>query len=239
MTFEVPASKASIKQNQFEFKVPGERKARTLPLMKFLPLGLRSKMATAARPIAAAQDAGREPSPAELEQLGTLQLELLEKYSPGVTDSLDSEQLGALLKAWQEASGVTVGGICSLAVLLEDHGEAIEYDLLVMGRRLEDLGTPALSWRDLLVIVRQAGPSSALVRALQPELAAWASGQVLADLAATMVDLLAAANWQRQGKKSAPKPKRVKRPGQDTGEKKFGRAPIPVKDFDDWWNNTK
>ncbi|WPM94340.1 tail assembly chaperone [Arthrobacter phage Cupello] len=106
-----------------------------------------------------------------------------------------------------------------------------------MGRSLEDLGTPALSWRDLFVIVRQAPATSALARAVTPELAAWASGQVLADLAANMVDLLAAGNWQRQGKKSAPRPKRVKRPGVDNGEKKFGRAPIPVKDFDDWWNN--
>ena len=129
------------------------------------------------------------------------------------------------------------GGICGLALLLEEHGEAVEYDLLVMGRSLDDLGTPALTWRDLFVIVRQAPPTSALARALEPDLAAWASGQVLADLTATVADLLAAGNWQRQGKKSAPRPKRIKRPGQDNGEKKFGRAPIPVKDFDDWWNN--
>lgn len=109
MTFEVPASKASFKQNQFEFKVPGERKGRTLPLLKFLPIGLRSKLSDAAQPIAAAQEAGREASPAELEKLGTLQLDLLEKYSPGVIDVLDNDQLGALLVAWQEASGITVG----------------------------------------------------------------------------------------------------------------------------------
>lgn len=108
-----------------------------------------------------------------------------------------------------------------------------------MGRRLEDLGSESLTWRDLLVIVKHSGPSSALARALQPELAAWASGQVLADLLATAVDLLAGANWQRQGKKSAPKPKRVKRPGVENGDKKYGRAPIPVKDFDDWWDNKK
>jgi len=106
-----------------------------------------------------------------------------------------------------------------------------------MGRRLDDLGTPALSWRDLLVIVRNVGPSSALARALKPELAAWASGQVAADLLAVIADLLAISNWQRQGKKSAAKPKRIKRPGVDNGDKKYGSAPIPVKDFDDWWNN--
>jgi hypothetical protein len=109
MTFEVPASKASHKQNQFEFKVPGEKKKRTLPQLKFLPIGIRTKLAEAGRPIAAAQEAGVKPETADLERMGTLQLELLEKHSPGISDVLDTEQLGALLVAWQEASGITVG----------------------------------------------------------------------------------------------------------------------------------
>jgi len=114
MTFEVPASKASIEQNQFKFKVPGEKGKRSLPLLKFLPIGLRSKLAEAAGPIAAAQKADRKPDTADLEKIGTLQLALLEKYSPGVSDLLDTDQLGALLVAWQEASGVTVGESAAL-----------------------------------------------------------------------------------------------------------------------------
>lgn len=129
------------------------------------------------------------------------------------------------------------GGIAGLCYLLTEHAEAIEFDLLVMGRRLDDLGTEALSWRDLLVVVRQAGPGSALARALNPEGAAWASGAASADLLALVADLLAVSNWQRQGKKSAPRPKRVKRPGAATEDKKYGAAPIPVRDFDEWWNN--
>lgn len=109
MTFEVPASKASIKQNQFEFKVPGERKARSLPLLKFIPVGMRGKLADAARPIQEAKDAGRDPEREDLGRLGALQLELLNRYSPGLVDLLDDEQLGALLVAWQEASNITVG----------------------------------------------------------------------------------------------------------------------------------
>lgn len=114
MTFEIPASKASIKQNQFEFKVPGEKKTRSLPLLKFLPIGLRGKLADAAKPIAAAQEAKREPNEEDLGKLGALQLELLDKYSPGLVDLLDNDQLGALLVAWQEASGVTVGESAAL-----------------------------------------------------------------------------------------------------------------------------
>ncbi|WAB09124.1 tail assembly chaperone [Arthrobacter phage Eesa] len=110
MTFEVPASKASIKQNQFgPIKVPGERKQWNLPLLKFIPVGMRAKLAEAAKPIQAARDAGRDPSREDLGRLGELQLELLHKYAPGLADVLDDEQLGAVLVAWQEASNITVG----------------------------------------------------------------------------------------------------------------------------------
>jgi hypothetical protein len=109
MVYEVPASRASLKQNLFEFKVPGEKKTRSLPLMQFTPLGYRSKLEAAARPIKAAQDAGQDPATDDLRVLGSLQLEMLEKYSPGLTDVMDDEQMGALLKAWQEASRISVG----------------------------------------------------------------------------------------------------------------------------------
>lgn len=57
------------------------------------------------------------------------------------------------------------GGIGGLVRLLREHGEAVEYDLIRLGLRLAWLGTSALSWRDLLVIVRQCGPDTALWRA--------------------------------------------------------------------------
>lgn len=131
------------------------------------------------------------------------------------------------------------GGIAGLCCLLADHAEAIEFDLLTMGLRLDDLGTLALSWRDLYVIVHSLGPSSALMRKVQPELAAWASGMVLADLLAHAVDLLAGGNWQRAGKRTAPKPKPIPRPGKQAESTKYGSEPIPVKDFDNWWNGAK
>ena len=131
------------------------------------------------------------------------------------------------------------GGIAGLCWLLNRHAEAIEFDLLALGLRLDDLGTDRLTWRDLYVVVHRSGPASALVRELQPELAAWASGAIVADLLAHVVDLLAAGNWQRQGKKAAPKPKPVPRPGKKQDGQRYGADPIPVKDFDDWWNGGK
>lgn len=121
-------------------------------------------------------------------------------------------------------------------MILEDHAEAVEFDLLSMGLRLDDLATDRLTWRDLYVVIHRSGPGSALARELQPELSAWASGLVLADLLAHAVDLLAGGNWQRAGKKTAPKPKPIPRPGRKSEAQKYGSKPIPVKDFDDWWN---
>lgn len=127
------------------------------------------------------------------------------------------------------------GGIAGLCWLLSRHAEAIEIDLIRLGLRLDDLGTFALSWRDLLVIVRRSRPDSDLARELN------GSGEppwgVTDYLLAAVVDLLANANWQRQGKKSAPKPRPIKRPGQVTEGQKYGSKPIPIKDFDAWWDN--
>lgn len=109
MVFEVPASRASIKQNQFEFKVPGEKKTRALPLLKFVPVGYRDRLQKLAEPIREAQAAGATPSNEVLAAFGSFQIDLLEKYAPGITDLMDDEQLAALLKAWTEASGISVG----------------------------------------------------------------------------------------------------------------------------------
>lgn len=109
MVFEVPASKASLKQNVFEFKVPGEKKTRSLPLLKFTPIGYRDKLAKLAEPIRAAQELGQDPAVEDLRALGTLQLDMLERYSPGLADVMDDDQLAAVLKAWQEVSRISVG----------------------------------------------------------------------------------------------------------------------------------
>jgi len=64
---------------------------------------------------------------------------------------------------WRDA-----GGTFGLLTLLDEHQEAVEYDLLPFGLRIDDLGTEALTWRDLLVIVRMSPRGSALHRARDP-----------------------------------------------------------------------
>ncbi len=125
------------------------------------------------------------------------------------------------------------GGIRSLLDLLDEYEEAVEYDLIALGLRLDDLGTERLTWRDLWVIVNNLPRSSALVRAVAGTDAEWG---LLEHLTAVVADAVEVGNWQRQGKASAPKPKPIPRPGAKSDEKKFGSDPIPIKDFDAWWS---
>ena len=104
------------------------------------------------------------------------------------------------------------GGILGLLHVLDAHGEAIRYDLFLAGRSLDDLGSPGFSWLDLRSLLIWSPATSAYARSnLGPEVAAWAD--VPTQLLATVVDLLAGANWQRAGKRGASKPKPLKRPG--------------------------
>jgi hypothetical protein len=89
--YTVPASKASIKQNRFEFKVPGDRKVYSVPKMKFLKPSLILDIDQ------------------EQKKSGVLR-RLLEVYHPGLFDQFDDiSQVEALYNAWGEASGIQVG----------------------------------------------------------------------------------------------------------------------------------
>lgn len=90
------------------------------------------------------------------------------------------------------------------------------------------------SWRDLLIMVRgfQADAASATSRAMHGE--HWTLTE---QLLAALFDLLNFGNWQRAGKKHAPKPKRLTRPWEKPKNQRFGSKPIPISEFDDWWDS--
>lgn len=77
--------------------------------------------------------------------------------------------------------GVVAGGIAGLVGVLREHGEAVEFDLLCNGLRLDWLGTDRLTWHDLAVFIRWCRPDSAVNRSLSehwqrtPELDMWRS----------------------------------------------------------------
>lgn len=126
------------------------------------------------------------------------------------------------------------GGILALCRLIDRHEEAIEYDLLMAGWSLDDLGV-TLSWRDLQVLVRrwQKTPGTATCEAVQ-DVEHW---PVRDQLLAEIVDALYTANWQRAGKKSAPRPKRLPRPWERAKVTRLGSDPIPRSKFNEWWDS--
>ncbi|WP_066041897.1 hypothetical protein [Herbiconiux solani] len=116
-----------------------------------------------------------------------------------------------------------------------EHGEAVAYDLLERGKNLDDLGTQALSWPDLLLMVRrwQKMPGTATQESVHGII--WS---IEAQLLAEMLDTLRLANWQRAGKKNTPKPKRTPRPWElKSRQQTIGSEPIPVSEFDEWWES--
>lgn len=126
------------------------------------------------------------------------------------------------------------GGIRRLLNLLDEQQEAIEYDLIVMGLRLDWLGTERLSWRDLHVIVQNLPRESALARAMHGKDVLWGLSE---HLLAEAIDVLALANWQRSnaGKRTpGPKPKPIPRPGKSDGVQRIGAEPLPIAELDDW-----
>lgn len=101
------------------------------------------------------------------------------------------------------------GGIRGLLELLDEHQEAVEYDLITLGLRLRDIG-PDFTWHDLAVITRNLPLDSALSRAhLGPDYQ-WTLANLLA---AAEVDALRVANWQRSDAKKSDYPKPIQRPG--------------------------
>lgn len=111
MVFKVPASKASIKQNQFEFEldVDGKKKKFSLPKMQYISSDLRERMQSVGASIKSAVDAGGTPDPEVAAEMGKIQRELFEKYVPDLYRFVSDDQLEAIQEAWQEASGITVG----------------------------------------------------------------------------------------------------------------------------------
>lgn len=78
---------------------------------------------------------------------------------------------------------------------------------------LSGVTTGELSWRRLGVLVAGLPSDCCLARTVSPG-AVWSTE---AHLLAGVIDNLAWANWQRSGKKNAPKPRPVQRPGTRSG----------------------
>ncbi len=109
MTFRVPDSRASIKQNLFEFEVPGSKKTWALPKLQYLNADQSERLTELSAKAKAETDDGGKQSVELVAEIGRLQREIIEAHCPGLYALLDGEQVGALVQAWQEASTVSLG----------------------------------------------------------------------------------------------------------------------------------
>jgi hypothetical protein len=92
MAFKVPESKRSIAQNRFEFELP-DGQTYSVPKAKYLTIGQVEKLS----------ELGDDLNMADLLTLFD------EPEAAAAARTLDVEQLEALMLAWQEDSGLSVG----------------------------------------------------------------------------------------------------------------------------------
>lgn len=111
------------------------------------------------------------------------------------------------------------GGIFGLCDLIDEHAEALEYDLLTLGLDSYRIGTPELDWWRLMAVVRNLPQGSAIHRAINGTDSMWGLTE---HLLATIADALHMGNWQRGGGRGR-RPRPIPRPGNDCKKvTKFG-----------------
>lgn len=118
-----------------------------------------------------------------------------------------------------------------LLATIDEYREPIEYDLIGLGLRLRDVGTPGFTWRDLLVAIRQSPAESALYRAMNPSDHQWSLTNLLL---AEVADGTAVGNWQRGSGKRKDYPKPIPRPGVKPDVTKYGSGPLPLGEMRAW-----
>jgi hypothetical protein len=129
-----------------------------------------------------------------------------------------------------------------------EHGEALEYDLMTMAHMtLDDMGG-ALSLRALRSFVRRLGPGSELWRETHDESddwLPWLDGTMVAPMLVSLLDSLNLQRWEyalsctTKGRTKPRKPKPTSVPWRDDAsrERHIGHDPIPISEFDQWWDS--
>ncbi len=117
------------------------------------------------------------------------------------------------------------GGIRQLLDLIEEHGSALEYDLITLGLRLRDCPSEGFDWRDLLVIVRNSDDRSRLWQSQNPKFAGWTLTDRLLAICANALRWLV---WSKtkDGSKNRNRPEPI---GPDMGSDKKVRPGLKVK----------
>lgn len=123
-----------------------------------------------------------------------------------------------------------------LALVVRDHGQEFEYDLMTgTGRTLSEYMAMGAAGRAALVaFVKHSGPGTALRRAIggaeAEEAARWGTAAKTNAILADIYDAYAQTHM-RKGRKAKPYP----RPGA-SDKSRLGKDAIKVRDFEAWWS---
>lgn len=124
----------------------------------------------------------------------------------------------------------------SLTKFIDEHGEALTYDLMTRTQyTIDDIGG-ALSWRSLYSFIKFLGTDSALARDLDKS-TGWETTIKTNAILADIYDLLQAinSNLVRLGGGKTKKIKPYPRPGRDENTtKKIGKDALPVNELHEW-----
>ena len=139
----------------------------------------------------------------------------------------------------EQGSRKACGGILSLVRTINEHREAIEYDLMaITGHELDDIGY-TMSWGAFGSFLKNLNYDSALYRETNPDTAIWADTIKTNAILADIYDMLATinANLIALGtRKAAKKPKLYPRPfRRDTeNERQIGSGGLPPAELHAW-----
>ncbi|UVK62931.1 tail assembly chaperone [Gordonia phage Hexbug] len=206
---------------KFHFKiVTGEdndgdvvREKVTLPRFKSIPFGLIRK----------------NRSLPEAEQFFALLESVASEEDLAKIDKAPQSEVEKLMDAWQEDSGVSVGGIRGLLEELDgDHGWALVRDLMMVGLRVEDIGT-TFDWFQLKAFVQGLTPSDAFFREKHPDWEWDRANMLLADMADSLHWLVWAKTKDGQRNRNQPQP--IPRPGVEQPVKRTKGEAIPIDQF--------
>lgn len=136
------------------------------------------------------------------------------------------------------------GGIIALADIIDEHGDALEYDLLtILGVRLRDV-PKTIGWHSVYVFVNHLPESSALFRSKYPEYAAFASPVQQSGLMAEIVEAVLwlkydfdVAHSEKGARIQKPKPYPTPwaKEREDDDRTTIGKGAIPKSEFLDWY----
>lgn len=132
------------------------------------------------------------------------------------------------------------GGIVGLARFVEEHGQALSYDLLTRTHyQLDDIGG-SLSWASLYAFIKNLEGNSALAKELGKP-TEWETTLKTNTILADIFDMLLVihadlVSWASHGKKKAnnkPYPRPGK--GEDKNTRKLGSGAMPLDQLREWF----